>query len=428
MYYYISGRKCEGRKKLTLKRFLMTVLIILSFAVPMPYVSGLIGNPIGLSEDEITFPLYLNVKTPSRLAERFFKVFIYRLDEDGTRLVKSDIMDIMEGESARILLTIEKIRYKPLSKSTKVLMGSVKVYKNINYRVVVFGAEGRGGLAISIDPAEIEVKGEKAITIIEAPYPDQRTLSRGEVETLQEGELVEWDEKWRLTHIVTFHSWNTIDTYFLADVGSKVAVAEKVRNSYQPWGEPLVVGEWMESGGKSVVTIEDPRRSPGDGWWTEDERHEIYFRLLYRYERWKYEYAGLDDYWEYVNVIDTSRDPRGSNTVHGDLLPGNGVSDPWNRGEYDFGSPDNSFGFYVKGHGGEALRWSVSIGFGAQWPPGVAVSVSVNVWKEYQDPSPMYVYVYPHTPPPDHPDYKGYIYDDGTKQMKLFLTWAPLPP
>jgi len=408
------------------KRGLIIILLtVLSLTVPISYVIGLIGNSIGLNEDEITFPLYITVKTPKKQAERFFKVFVYRLDKDGTRLVKSDMV---EGESTRILLTAEKIEYKPASELTKTLTDGAKVYKTINYRVIVFGAEGRGGLAVPIDPAEIESKGKKAITIIEVTYPEQRILSRGEVETLQEGELVEWDEKWKLTHIVTFHSWDTVDTYFLADVGSKVAVAEKVRNSYQPWGEPLVVGEWTESGGESVVTIESGCRSPGDGWWTEDERHETYFDLLYRYERWKYEYAGLDDYWEYVNVKDTGDDPRGFDAVHGSPLSGNGVPDPWNHGEYKYGPPGKSFWLPVKGHGGEALRWSVSIGFSAQWPPGVGVSVAVSVWKEYQDPSPMYVYVYPHAPPPDHPDYKGYIYDDDTKQMKLFLTWAPLPP
>lgn len=408
-----------------MKGALSTILLmILSLTIPVLYIAST-ENFIDSNEDRITFPLYITVKTPRKISERFFKVFIYRLNEDGTRLVKSDMV---EGESTRILLTIEKIEYKPTSELTKTLMEGVKVYKTINFRVVVFGAEGRGGLAVPIDPAEIEAKGKKAITIFEVPYPDQTILSRGEVETLQEGELVEWDEKWKLTHIVTFHSWGTIDTYFLADTGSKVAVAEKIRNSYQPWGEPLVVGEWTESGGESVVTIESGCRSPGDGWWTEDERHEICFDLLYRYERWKYEYAGLDDYWEYVNVIDTGDDPRGHDAVHGSPLQGNGVPDPWNHGEYKYGPPGNSFWLPVKGHGGEALRWSVSIGFGAQWPPSVGVSVAVNVWKEYQDPSPMYVYVYPRTPPPDHPDYKGYIYDEDTKQMKLFLTWAPLSP
>jgi len=400
--------------------YLVFLLLVMSLVIPIPYVSGIVWWPWS-SQDEIVFPLRVEVRAPGGWDERFFKVFVYRLDEDTTRFITACMA---EGGLAEITLRVKKVEYLPLRSKGNL---EFVVYRTINFRVVVFGADGTGELLLPIDPAEIERKGKESVVIHEIPYPNGITLTRGELETLDEGVPEEQDETYELTHIVTFHSWDGLDSSFEALPGSKMAVAEKRRISYWIWGEPnIVIGEWHESGRVSVVTMEVGRAFPGEGYVSGRKRYEVWFQLKYRYERWRYEIPGLTDWREYVNVIDTSLDPRGMvikpSSEGGDPLPGNGVSDPWNHGDSVWGAQNSIMSVPIKGHGGEKLRWSVSVGFGVQWPKGVGVSVSLSVWKEYQDPSPMRVYVLIHSHP--NPGYVGWAYDRNTGWMKIYLTWA----
>jgi len=428
----LSSYTFQG-KNLTTKAASMLLIVLMASAYIIPTWNPVGGSGVNsIIEEEsdttkISFPLKINVKTSGGELEKLCKIFVYRLDQDKTRLIKR----FMGSGSTEVTLTVEKIEYRPVSKLTRNLIENSSIYKNINLRILAVGMMGWGSRAVSIDPAEIEESGMKGITIIEEPYPNIKSLTEEEFITLwdEEPELVVSYETWRMTHIVTFHSWDNIGAYFLADVGSKATVATRVRN----WIENGITGElelyhdWHD-GGESVITTESLDRFPNSGYKYGRKRYEMWWELKYRYERWRLEVQIeiiLHD--EYVFAVDTNLDPRGAETrpseQGGEPLDGSGVSDPWNHGNYIWRGQNRLMTVQVKGHEGEALRWTISVGFGGQFPPGVSISVSLTVWKEKQDPSPMRVYLSVGTH--SNPDYRGYAYDDNTEWMIVYLTWAP---
>ena len=87
---------------------------------------------------KISFPLEINVKTPEDKVEKLCKIFVFRLDQDKTRLIKR----FMSSGSTEVTLTVEKVEYRPVSEFIRNLMETISIYRNINLRILAVGMMG----------------------------------------------------------------------------------------------------------------------------------------------------------------------------------------------------------------------------------------------------------------------------------------------
>ena len=378
------------------------------------------------SDNRITFPVNIKILAPKGTPEKYARIFIYSLTEDGSELVMTLSA---EGGRATTCLTVEKRQFVYFDEPLRSVIATSKVYVTLNFRIVVFGTEGSGGYALPIDPAEIEENGGKDVTIQELPYFREVTYSEQMLGTLSTPVLEELDETYKTTKIHTFHSWDNLESRFDADSGSKISLKKRWRQWIRPpEGEIRLSHDWADLSGYVVVTVDAGRHYPISGYLSGSHRYDVYFELKYRYERWRTSFYGGQTVWdEYSFVLDTDSDPRGFLVETKSPLSGNGEDDPWNHGHAYWNGQGALIDVPVHGHTGESLRFSVSVGFGVQWPkPGIGVSVSISVWKEYQSPSPMYVHVAVGTHP--NPTDVGWTYDRNTDWMRLYLTWATTRP
>ena len=368
-------------------------------------------------ENSVPFMLIVRINTPSGEPESYAKIFIYELSRDGeTMLIKS--LDV-RGGAMTTMLSVEKIKHTP----SWWLDEWDPIYVTINLRLWIFGLHGYVAIGLPVDPLEVEREGKLVLNLTERLYLSGKVYDEGVIRDVDPNksslEVEETTYEW--THIVTYHSWDSVTAYLKVDYGSKYSEVKKERVSYEfpPGSGQWSIGDWSEIG-ETVVTIEHGFDSSPTI--TGQKRMDVRMLFAYKYERWDY-WIGSDHYKaEYVFLLDTHSDPYDNSFTSGSPLSGNGVSDPWNYG-HCAGTDQGVTGwmFPIYGHGGEKLRFSVSVGFGVQWPPGVSVSVTLTVWKEYQSPAPMFVKYNVGT---WYPGYHFYVYDRNTGDMRLYATWA----
>ncbi len=382
-------------------------------------------NSKDLAQDNrVSFVLELSIYTPAGELEGYAKVFIYELRRDGeTRLIEKQMA---QGGVMSTTLSVEKIPcWLPQNTPPWWPEGSDPIYQTVNLRILVFGGHGTISWGLPVDPLEVEREGKLVLKLTERPYMSGEVYDEAAIMAIDDFtlEVEEISREW--TPIVTYHSWDNVTAYLNVNYGTKYSEVKKERQSLEwpPGSGQWYTGDWTEAG-NTVVTIEHGFDSSPTI--TGQKRMETLFYLTYKYERWDGRVDGHHYKIEYVYLLDTDSDPTGNDFTSGSPLSGNGVSDPWNYGHYDFIDQGvTGWKFPIYGHGGEKLRFSVSVGFSAQWPPGVSVSVTLTVWKEYQDPTPMFI---KYNVGRWYPGYYFYVYDRNTGDMQLYATWATAPP
>lgn len=368
------------------------------------------------TEPHISFRFLASVKTPSGESESYVKALIYELRTDG----KTTLMKALEARDGIVdtVLSVRKMKQTPSWWRDE----WDPIYATVNLRLWIFGSHGEVAIGIPVDPLIVEKEGKLALSLIERPYPNGEVFGEDVIKEVQPLSLEYQETTHKLTHVITFHSWDNVSAYFHAGYGSKYSEPQRVRESTEnpPGSGNWNVGNWYNSG-ETVATIDHAFSTSSI---TGCKRQDVKMDFYYKYERWDYWLGSYHRKKEYSYLLDTSNDPLGNDVVAESPLSGNGVSDPWNYGHYAYTSQGTMWSFPVYGHGGEKLCFDVTVGFSAQWPHGVGVNVSFKVWKEYQAPAPMFIW---YTVGSYYSGYKFYAYDRNTGDMRLYATWA-IPP